>query len=62
MVFALKLPAFPATPANCFWSATPMVGLSNIVWGIYFYDGSVGSCSVGGRGGGAYVRLVRDGP
>jgi hypothetical protein len=51
-------PAFPATPADYFWSASPYVGSSASAWYVYFDDGDVNGSY---RGLTCYVRLVRAG-
>jgi hypothetical protein len=50
--------AFPATPANAFWSSSPYVSNAILAWVIDFSDGSV---SDGYRYSIGYVRLVRAG-
>jgi len=55
---AIDTTAFPATPANWFWSASPDVGGSNYAWFVYFYYGGVDG---NGRDSSYYVRLVRAG-
>ncbi len=56
---AIDATAFPATPADYYWSASPYVGSSNVVWVITFVDGSVIATN---RSSERYVRLVRTGP
>jgi hypothetical protein len=55
---AIDAVAFPATPANWFWSSSPYVGSAGSAWVVDFYDGSVGN---GYRDNTYYVRLVRAG-
>lgn len=55
---ALDATAFPATPANYFWSASPGVGVSDNARYVSFSDGGV---SVYFRYGTYCVRLVRAG-
>ena len=56
---AIDATAFPATPANAFWSSSPLVGQSVMAWFVSFVDGLV---SVGAlRSTTLYVRLVRAG-
>lgn len=49
--------AFPATPANWYWSATPYAGMPAVAWGVNFDNGYVYNGS--GRSGTGHVRLVR---
>jgi hypothetical protein len=37
----IDLGAFPGTPANFFWSSTPVVGSSTLAWGVDFATGGV---------------------
>ena len=55
---AIDTAAFPATPANWFWSSSPYVGSAGGAWSVVFYDGFVYSNV---RDGTYYVRLVRAG-
>jgi Protein of unknown function (DUF1566) len=55
---AIDTAAFPATPANLFWSSSPYVGYADVAWVVVFYDGYV---SGGYRNLTLYVRLVRAG-
>ena len=55
---AIDATAFPATPASAFWSASPYVGYSSVVWYVDFSDGGVGGNY---RRYSYYVRLVRAG-
>jgi hypothetical protein len=55
---AINLSVFPNTPSWNFWSASPVAGTSNNVWGVYF---DYGNSSSYGRAIGRYVRLVRSG-
>lgn len=57
---AIDPTAFPATPANSFWSASPYTGIPSIVW--INSGGGLNQAWRDGRGGLLYVRLVRDGP
>jgi len=50
--------AFPATPANYYWSASPYVGDAVSAWYVNFYDGGVDRNGPG-RSYGYQVRLVR---
>lgn len=59
---AIDTVAFPATPANGFWSSSPHTGNPDFTWAVSFSSGSV----YGGYRRGAYshyyyVRLVRAG-
>lgn len=53
---AINLAAFPATPANSFWSASSLSQYT--AWGAGFGNGVIRGNSRRGRG---YVRLVRAG-
>jgi len=55
---AIDAAAFPAIPANYFWSSSPYVGAPAVAWYVYFSDGYVGSDF---RSNSGYVRLVRAG-
>ena len=55
---AIDTVAFPATPANAFWSSSPNVGNASIAWNVYFYGGYV---DFNVRSYSYYVRLVRAG-
>ena len=55
---AIDQAAFPATPANFFWSSSPYVGSAYSAWYVSFSDGRVNS---GYRINSYYVRLVRAG-
>jgi hypothetical protein len=55
---AIDATAFPATPADAFWSASPYVGIPSCAWIVYFINGSVGYNS---RTSSSEVRLVRAG-
>jgi hypothetical protein len=55
---AIDTTAFPATPANWFWSASPYVGYSNYAW---FVDFDSGYVYYDDRNFSYYVRLVRAG-
>ena len=55
---AIDTTAFPATPANLFWSSSPYVGNASYAWVVVF---SVGYVSYGYRDSTYYVRLVRAG-
>lgn len=50
--------AFPATPVEAFWSASPYVGDSGNAWFVKFGDGYA---AYDNRGYDSYVRLVRAG-
>ena len=55
--------AFPATPTDVFWSATPRVGeplCTDCAWVVVFQNGYVGIDHRTNQSG--YVRLVRDAP
>lgn len=56
---AIDQSAFPATPPNWFWSASPYLGNSGFSWVVNFFNGSV---YVSSRSHSGYVRLVRDTP
>lgn len=58
---AIDQTAFPATPTNYFWSASPKpyAGLSSYAWYVNFYNGNVNG---GYRIDSHSVRLVRNGP
>jgi hypothetical protein len=54
---AIDSSAFPSTPSNDFWSASPGVGIGlGLACGVSFADGGFG---YGGRVNSNYVRLVR---
>ena len=54
---AIDPTAFPTTPSNDFWSASPGVGVGlGLACGVSFADGGFG---YGGRANSNYVRLVR---
>ncbi len=55
---AIDTVAFPATPANWFWSSSPYVFDAGVAWVVSFSDGLVG---VNGRDNSSFVRLVRAG-
>lgn len=55
---AIDATAFPATPANWFWSVSPFVGVSNYAWNVSFWYGYVHSYA---RSSIDHVRLVRAG-
>jgi hypothetical protein len=55
---AIDATAFPATPANVFWSASPYIGYPAYAWNVYFLNGYVNYYS---RTNTYYVRLVRAG-
>jgi hypothetical protein len=55
---AIDTLAFPATPANWFWSSSPCVGDANYAWNVNFYNGNVNGNL---RYYAGYVRLVRAG-
>jgi Protein of unknown function (DUF1566) len=55
---AIDTVAFPATPADWFWSSSPYVGDAYGAWVVGFNYGYVG---YGYRGNPYYVRLVRAG-
>ena len=55
---AIDAAAFPATPANYFWSSSPYVGNATVAWVVYFSNGVVDSNF---RSVSYYVRLVRAG-
>ena len=55
---AIDATAFPATPADAFWSASPNVGIPSCAWIVYFINGGVGYNS---RTSSSKVRLVRAG-
>ena len=55
---AIDTVAFPATPANWFWSSSPYVGDASIAWFVYFSNGYVGYDY---RSNALHVRLVRAG-
>jgi hypothetical protein len=53
---AINPNAFPNTPSTFFWSSSPVVGVSDIAWGVHFSGGlspSYGTSSTG------RVRCVR---
>ena len=50
--------AFPATPANVFWSSSPIVGIAGSAWIVHFFNGEING---EGRINAYYVRLVRAG-
>lgn len=53
---AIDTSAFPATPSNWYWSATPYAGYSGYAWYVYFGYGSVSHYT---RLSNFHVRLVR---
>ena len=53
---AIDVTAFPATPANWFWTSTPYAGGASDTWGVYFSNGLVNNLS---RSSTYLVRLVR---
>jgi hypothetical protein len=53
---AIDTTAFPATPAEGYWTSSPLVGVSNDAWLVHFYDGGVYDYV---RGSYVRVRLVR---
>jgi hypothetical protein len=53
---AIDVTAFPATPANSFWTSTPDAGDASLAWYVDFSDGIVYLC---GRSCPLPVRLVR---
>ena len=55
---AIDTTAFPAAPANWFWSSSPYVGNAYDAWFVNFYYGNVYSYN---RFNSNYVRLVRAG-
>ena len=55
---AIDTAAFPATPANSFWSSSPHGGVASLAWVVFFDFGFVGD---GSRGNAFPVRLVRAG-
>ena len=55
---AIDPAAFPATPPNWFWSASPYVGNPHYTWGVNFQSGAVNQPN---RLNTFYVRLVRMG-
>jgi hypothetical protein len=55
---AIDATAFPATPADYFWSSSPYVGSRASSWYVNFNDGYV---YVNSRASPFYVRLVRAG-
>lgn len=57
---AIDSTVFPATPTNAFWSSSRIVGDSNYVMAVSFYDGAVSSGFFRGDRG-VCVRLVRAG-
>lgn len=58
---AIDTTAFPATPSEWYWSATPFAGNASFAWDVFFGAGHVGSFT--GNHDGRYhlnhVRLVR---
>lgn len=59
---AIDPAAFPATPVNVFWSASPLVGYaSGYAWGVDFGDGVVDLSYLNVRNSSNPVRLVRAG-
>ena len=56
---AIDPAAFPATPADVFWSASPYVGYSGNAWVVHFVNGYVNNSYL--RRNSHYVRLVRAG-
>ncbi len=55
---AINPAAFPATPPNWFWSASPYLGNPIFSWVVSFFNGSV---YVSNRSHSGHVRLVRTG-
>jgi hypothetical protein len=53
---AIDTTAFPSTPADKFWSATPYAGSSSGAWNVNFFEGISTSGDVFGT---YYVRCVR---
>jgi hypothetical protein len=47
---------FPSTPANFFWSSSPVAGSPSLAWLVYFDNGNTGSVVVSGTD---FVRCVR---
>ena len=56
---AIDATAFPATPADVFWSSSPLIGQSAMAWHVSFFDGLVSVNTL--RSTTLYVRLVRAG-
>ena len=56
---AIDTAAFPATPANWFWSSSPYVGYAGAAWYVNFDNGFVYISDLVNFSG--YVRLVRGG-
>lgn len=50
---------FPNTPADWFWSSTPLAGLSTEVWALYLASGGVDASHMDLDGEIAFVRCVR---
>ena len=48
--------AFPSTPADWFWSSSPLAGSSSYAWSVHFYDGVASNFGVSDT---YYVRCVR---
>ncbi len=48
--------AFPSTPANWFWSSSPVAGNSSSAWAVNFYHGNASDFDVGAT---HQVRCVR---
>ena len=48
--------AFPSTPADVFWSSSPLAGSSSYAWVVFFNVGNSGANDVSGTD---YVRCVR---
>jgi hypothetical protein len=53
---AIDTEAFPNTPSEWFWTATPYAGDSDLAW---FVDGNVGNSYIDRRGDDLRVRAVR---
>ena len=53
---AIDVTAFPVTPANLFWTASPYAGIAAYAWYVSFLDGYIYSIS---RNSSHHVRLVR---
>ncbi|MEN9395500.1 MAG: hypothetical protein RLZ81_30 [Pseudomonadota bacterium] len=58
---AINTTAFPATPADYFWSGSPYVYKLGFSWLIHFYHGRANGLKSDGSVGPAKVRLVRGG-
>jgi hypothetical protein len=53
---AIDQTAFPSTPADWFWSSSPLAGSSSVAWGVYFNSGDTDYGDVSYTN---YVRCVR---